>query len=98
MALSVRRLMRVGKAGNELPEVGQGCLVVRGDERLDIGQECIVTKRTSSRVHIAFRDGNGRQATRVKHPASLVLLADGLHILQDNKGFIWIKQTGTDEE
>jgi hypothetical protein len=90
MAVSVRCLRRVGKAGNELPKVGQTCQ--------DIGQECVITKQSASRVHITFQDGNGRQAARVKHPASLVLREDGLHVVQDERGFVWIKRTDTDEE
>jgi hypothetical protein len=98
MTSSLRRLVRVGKAGNKLPGVGQVCLVLRGDERKDIGQECVVTKRSASRIHISFRDAAGRQATRLKHPASLVLLEDGLHVMQDAKGFIWIKRVETEDE
>jgi hypothetical protein len=50
MLMNIRRLTRVGKAGNELPEVGQVCLVLRGDERKDVGQECVVTKQSAARV------------------------------------------------
>jgi hypothetical protein len=91
VAAGVLRLMRVGKAGNNLPERGQHCLVLRGEERKDLGQEAVVTKLTAARVHIAYHDANGQQATRVKHPASLVLLDDGLHVVQDPMGFVWIK-------
>jgi hypothetical protein len=55
----VQRLVRVGRPGNELPEVGQVCLVLRGDDKKDVGQEAVVTKQTTSRVHITFRDDNG---------------------------------------
>jgi hypothetical protein len=89
---NILRLIRVGKAGNELPEVGQACLVLRGDERKDVGQECVVTKVSAARVRIAFRDAQGRQATKLKHPASLVLLEDGLHVMQDARGCVWIKR------
>jgi hypothetical protein len=34
----------------------------------------------------------------VKHPASLMLLEDGLHVVQDARGFIWIKQDGVKDE
>jgi hypothetical protein len=88
----IGRMLRVGKAGNAIPEVGQHCLVLRSDEKKDIGQEAVVTKRTASRVHISYRDGDGRQATRVKHPASLVLLGEGLHVVQDAQGFVWVRQ------
>mgnify|MGYP000597636446 CR=1 FL=1 len=89
---NVRRLVRVGKAGNELPEVGQVCLILRGDERKDVGQECVVTKLSAARAHVSFRDRSGRPATKLKHPASLVLLDDGLHVVQDARGCIWIKR------
>jgi hypothetical protein len=98
MITRLRRLMRVGKAGNELPEVGQGCLVLRGEERTDLGQECVITRQTASRVHVSFRTAEGRQATRVKHPASLILLEDGLHVVQDRRGFVWIKREANESE
>jgi hypothetical protein len=98
MTRSIRRLGRVNKAGNELPEVGQVCLVLRGDERKDIGQECVVTKQSASRVQISYRDKNGRQATRLKHPASLVLLEDGLHLVQDARGCVWVRRDVEDGE
>jgi hypothetical protein len=64
----VQRLVLVGRPGNEFPEVGQVCLVLRKNDKKDLGQEAVVTKRTASRVHITIRDDNGWQATRVKHP------------------------------
>jgi hypothetical protein len=91
MLISIRQLVRERKVGNELPEVGQVCLVLRGDERKDVGQECIVTKQSAARVQISFRDKSGHQATKLKHPASLILLEDGLHVMQDAQGCFWIK-------
>jgi hypothetical protein len=41
--VNVLRLARVGKPGNELPNVGQACLVLKGDAHRDVGQECVVT-------------------------------------------------------
>jgi hypothetical protein len=94
---NIRRLIRVGKAGNELPDVGQVCLILRGDEKKDVGQECVVTKQSAARVHVSFRDKNGRQATKLKHPASLILLEDGLHLMQDARGCIWVRQETAEE-
>jgi hypothetical protein len=88
----IRRLLRVGRAGNELPAVGQACLILRGDARSDLGQECVVTKQALSRVHISYRGANGRQATKIKHPGSLVLLEDGLRVMQDQRGFVWVRR------
>jgi hypothetical protein len=87
----VWHLVRVGKAGNELPEVGQVCLVLQGDKCKDVGQECAIVKQSTARVQVAFKDKHGRQATKLKHPASLVLLKDGLHIVQDARCWVWVK-------
>jgi hypothetical protein len=87
----VQRLVLVGRPGNEFPEVGQVCLVLRKNDKKDLGQEAVVTKRTASRVHITIRDDNGWQATRVKHPGSIILFEDGLHVSQDANGFIWVR-------
>jgi hypothetical protein len=87
----------VGKAGNELPDVGQVCLILRGDEKKDVGQECVVTKKSAARVLVSFRDKNSRQATKLKHPASLILLKDGLHLMQDARGCIWVKRETAEE-
>jgi hypothetical protein len=88
----IRQLVRVGRAGSQLPLVGQGCLVLRGDEQKDLGQEAVITKRTAARIQISYRDSTGRQATRLKHPSSLILLEDGLHVSQDANGSVWIKR------
>jgi hypothetical protein len=91
LTANILRIVRVGRAGNELPGVGQTCLVVKGEEQKDLGQECVVSKVTASRVHVSFLDGNGWQATKLKHPSSLILLEEGLHVPQDARGCIWIK-------
>jgi hypothetical protein len=52
----------------------------------------VVVKQSAARVQVAFKDRNGRQATKLKHPASLVLLKDGLHVVQDAQGCVWVKQ------
>jgi hypothetical protein len=86
----------VGKAGNKLPAVGQACLVFKGDALKDAGQECVVTKQTTARVHVTFRTATGRQATKIKQPSSLILLENGLHVKQDAQGFVWIRRDSTE--
>jgi hypothetical protein len=58
----------------------------------DVRQEAIVTKRAAAQVHVSYRDVDGQQATRVKHPALLVLLDEELHVVQDAQGFLWVKR------
>jgi hypothetical protein len=57
MATSIiRQLIQMGKAGCELPKVGQQYLVIRGDKTKDMGQEAVVTNRSTACIHISFRD------------------------------------------
>jgi hypothetical protein len=92
MTTRLRRLARVGKAGSELPQIGQPCLILRGVEGKDLGQQAIITTQTKARVEVSFRAQSGRQMTKLKHPSSLILLEDGLEVVQDERGFVWIKR------
>jgi hypothetical protein len=92
MVARLRNLTRVGKAGSELPQVGQVCLVLHGIEGRDLGQQAVVTSHTRARVRIAYRDQDGRQVEKLKHPNALVLLEDGLGMAQDERGFVWVKR------
>jgi hypothetical protein len=60
-----------------------------------MGQECVVTKQFAARVQVSFRDKNGRQAKKLKHLASLILLKEGLHIVQDAQDCVWVKLDGS---
>jgi hypothetical protein len=88
----VRRMVRIGKAGNELPRKGQVCLVLRGVEGRDLGQQAVVTEQTKSRVRIAYREQDGRHGSKLKNPGSLVLLENGLEMSRDEHGFVWVKR------
>jgi hypothetical protein len=92
LAGRLRLLTRVGRAGSELPRVGQVCLVLHGAEGRDLGQQAVVIAQTRARVRIAYRERDGRRGEKLKHPNSLVLLEDGLEIAQDEQGFVWVKQ------
>ena len=92
MVSRLRNLTRVGKAGSELPQVGQVCLVLHGIEGRDLGQQAVVTSHTRARVQIAYRDQDGRQVEKLKHPNLLVLLEDGLGMAQDEQGFVWVRR------
>lgn len=76
------------------PGGGTSVLGSPGDERKDVEQECVVTKQSATRVQVSFRDKNGCQAMKLKHPALLVLLEEGLHIVQDARGCGWVKPDG----
>jgi hypothetical protein len=88
---SILQLTRVKKAGNELPDVGQCCLIIKGTERQDVGQEAVVTKQTKAMIRVTYLDKSGRQASKMKHPGLLILLGDGVHVVQDDDGFVWVR-------
>jgi hypothetical protein len=92
MTTRLQQLSRVDKAGSELPQIGQPCLILRGVEGKDLGQQAIITTQTKARVEVSFRAQSGRQVTKLKHPSSLILLEDGLEVVQDERGFVWIKR------
>jgi hypothetical protein len=94
LAGRLRRLTRVGRAGSELPPVGQACLILHGVEGRDLGQQAVVTAQTKARVRVAYQERNGRRGEKLKHPNSLVLLEDGLEIAQDEQGFVWVQREG----
>jgi hypothetical protein len=59
LAGRLRLLTRVGRAGSELPRVGQVCLVLHGVEGRDLGQQAVVIAQTRARVRIAYRKRDG---------------------------------------
>jgi hypothetical protein len=91
LAQGLRQLTWNKRAGNELPPIGQRCLVLRGVEGQDLGQLAIVTMQTRARVHVAYLDLKGQQVSKLKVPNSLMLLEDGLEIIRDEDGFVWIR-------
>jgi hypothetical protein len=93
LARGLWQLTQSKKAGNELPPVGQRCLVLQGIEGHDLGQPAIISMQTRARVHVAYLDSKGRQVSQVKVPSSLMLLEDGLEIVRDEDGFIWIRRS-----
>jgi hypothetical protein len=89
---NILQLTRVKKAGNKMPGVGQGCLIIKGAERQDVGQDAVVTKQTKAMVCVTYLDKNGQQACKMKHPGLLILLGDGVHVMQDDDGLVWVRQ------
>jgi hypothetical protein len=92
LARGLRQLTRSQRAGNELPPVGQECLILRGVDGHDLGQAAIITQQTRARVRVTYVDSNGRPASKLKVPSSLMLLEDGLTVARDEHGFVWIRR------
>jgi hypothetical protein len=92
LSRGLQRLTRIQKAGNELPSVGQECLIMRGVDGQDLGQSAIVTLQTKARVRVTYVDANGRSTSKLKAPSSLILLENGLAVVRDEQGFVWVRR------
>ena len=83
----------MGRPANELPGVGQMCLVVKGKAGDDEGQAAIVCRQTASRVEVKYLGpGGNAYKMKLKAPSSLILLEDGLAVKEEDDGSIWIKR------
>jgi hypothetical protein len=87
----VRHLTHMGPRGNKMPEVGTHCIVVVGNARQDIGQMAQVIERKTKMVEIQYRGRKNRRLERkTKQPSSLIMLEDGLTMMQDAHGTVWV--------
>jgi hypothetical protein len=87
----LQRLTRTQTRGNIQPQIGQACLIMKGIAGQDEGQMGIVTSVTRVRVDVTFIPKNGKGTiTKSKQPSSLILLANGLTLVQDDFGTVWV--------
>jgi hypothetical protein len=64
---------------------------MKGIAGQDEGQMGIVTSVTRVRVDVTFIPKNGKGTiTKSKQPSSLILLANGLTLVQDDFGTVWV--------
>lgn len=88
-----RRVTRSKIGSESLPDVGQTCLIIKGEEEKGLGHMGIVLGCTQKRVTVGYRNSkNGKQEKRVKCASSLVLLGDGLEAFNDEYGRLWISK------
>ena len=94
---SLWRCVTRSTLGSETPpDVGQMCLVIKGDTDKDLGRMAVVLRCTSQRVWVGYRNTKtGREEERLKTPGSLVLLEDGLEARNDQYGRLWIMRSAT---
>jgi hypothetical protein len=84
-------LTRTGVNGNKRPPVGRMCLILKGNAEQDVGQMGVVVRQTRSMVAVVWKDEvTGRTHEKLKQPESLVQLEDGLKVIQDADGMLWI--------
>jgi hypothetical protein len=57
----------------------------------DLGRMGVVSQQTKSKVSIVWKEERtGRTLKRLKHPESLIQLEDGLKVVQDTEGMLWV--------
>jgi hypothetical protein len=84
-------------ASREQPDVGQIGLIIKGKEKDGLGKLAIVLRVHAVKQTIGYRcPKDGRPRTRLREPASLMWVEDGITSGQDAEGRIWL--TRADEE
>jgi hypothetical protein len=90
-----RHLFRARPRGNKQPEVGQFCLIIKGEIGNDEGQMGIISEQTAVMVRVTYmckkKEGI---ATKLKRPSSLVMLDPSVTVVQEKDGTLWIRPCG----
>jgi hypothetical protein len=91
-------LTRTGVNGKRQPPVGRLCLILKGDAEKDLGRMCVVSRQTKCMVSVVWKEEtSGRTHEKLKHPESLIQLEDGLRVVQDADGMLWIVRSEAEE-
>jgi hypothetical protein len=91
-------LTSTGVNGKRRPPVGRLCLILKGDAEKDLGRMCVVSRQTKCMVSVVWKEEtSGRTHEKLKHPESLIQLEDGLRVVQDADGMLWIVRSEAEE-
>jgi hypothetical protein len=73
-----------------MPDEGQMCLVMTGDQK-DLGRMAVL-RVMQSRVRIGYCDiETGVQKERQRRPSFLIYLQDRLEVVNNELGWVWIQ-------
>jgi L-fucose isomerase-like protein len=76
--------------------IGDHCVILVGKTGQDIGQQGLITEIKPVMVEVEYRDGRSRKmVVKNKRPSSLLMLEEGLEIVRDKKGTLWVRQSET---
>jgi hypothetical protein len=83
-----------------VPQVGDQCVILIGSTRQDVGQQGQVTELMPVMMGVKYREGHGtnRMVVKSKRPSSVLMLEEGLAIVRDRKGTLWVRRSDTVEE
>jgi hypothetical protein len=84
-------LPRMSVRSEELPRIGEQCLVMKGKAGDDEGQVGVVTDRKRCMVEIAFQGPKGDIRRKLKRPGTLIFLKKGVTVKQDRNGTMWVQ-------
>jgi hypothetical protein len=66
-------------------------LILKGDIDKDLGRMGVVSRQTKSLLLIVWKEERtGRTRKKLKHPELLIQLEDGLKVVQDTEGMLWV--------
>lgn len=91
-----RWIKRIKARDKPVVRIGDHCLILVGKTGRDIGQQGIVTELMPVMMGVEYRDGqNHKMVLKTKRPSSLLMLEEGLEIVRDKKGTLWVRQSET---
>jgi hypothetical protein len=91
-----RLLRRVDTQEDLVARIGDQCVILVGKTGHDIGQQGQVTEIKPVMVEVEYRDGQSKRVVvKSKRPSSLLMLEEGLEIVRDKKGTLWVRQSET---
>jgi hypothetical protein len=85
-----RRVGRTNGGGRALPDNGQLCLIIKGDDQKHFGRMGVVLRHSKERAVLGYRLADGKEEEAKKSGGSLLLLQDGLEAKNDALGRLWI--------
>jgi hypothetical protein len=94
-----RRMRRLDPFCDGQPRVGEQCIIMVGKAGHDLGQVGRVTDVKAVMVEVAYRgpQENGQIVYKNKRPSSLIMLEDGLEVVQSADGIVRIQRQRQEE-
>ena len=82
-----------------VPQVGDQCVILIGKTRQDVGQQGQVTEVMPVMLGIEYREGHGNKCVvRNKRTSLVLMLEEGLVVVRDRKGTLWVRRSDVTEE
>jgi hypothetical protein len=89
------RLFSALPHGNNQPELGQFCLVMKGEIGCNEGQMGIISERTTGMVRVTYMcDEQGQMSMKLKRPSSLIMLDSSVTLVQEKNCTLWVRPCG----